>query len=61
MLIINVQKSECHLDTKVLVSANNVTRNIDFRGKKFVQMIMIRRSRRAIMHLFFPCFSLNMQ
>ena len=61
MLIVNIQKSECQLDNEILVSANNVAWNIKFRGKEFAQMIIIRRSRRAIIHLFFPCFSLNMQ
>ena len=60
ILIVNVQKSECHLDDEVLVSTSDVATSIDFRGKEFTQMIMIRRFRRAIVHLFFPCFTFKM-
>ena len=61
VLIVNIQRSECHLDIEILVSTNDDPRNIDLWGKEFAQMIIIRRSRGAIIHLFFSCVSFNMQ
>ena len=61
MLIANIQKSECHLDNENRFSTKDVARNIVFRGKDVAQRIIIERSGRAIIHLFLPCFSFNMQ
>ena len=60
VLIVSIQKSERHLDNEILVSTNYVARNIDFRRKKFAQVAIVRWFRRADIHLFCPCFSLNM-
>ena len=60
-LIVKIQKSECHLDNEILVSTNDVARNKDFRGEEFAQKIVIGGSRRAIIHLFLPFCSFNMQ
>ena len=30
LLIVHIQKSEWHLDYKILVSTNNIARNVDF-------------------------------
>ena len=50
-----------HLDGESLVPTNNVARNINFWGEEFAQMIIMRRFRRAIVHLFLSCFSYSMQ
>ena len=61
VLIVNIQKSECHLDNEIFVSTNNIARNIDFWGKTFAQMIIVRWFRRAVIHLFCPYLRFNMQ
>ena len=42
VVIVNIQKSECHLDNEFLGSTNDVARNINFRGEKFAQVIIVR-------------------
>ena len=59
--VVYIKKYSGHLDSESSVSANNVTRNINFCGEDFAQMIIMRRFRRAIVHLFFSCFSCSMQ
>ena len=54
VLIVNIQKSEYHLDMEIFVSTNKIARDVDIRRKKSAQMIVFRRFIRAFIYLFCP-------
>ena len=44
VLIVNVQKSKCHLGNEIFVSTNDVARIIEIWWKKSAQVVVVRRS-----------------